>query len=563
MCPTDIIIIAVKTGDVKLSKRNDAPQEFNAKIYRELFNDIYWPLLETIHRYEIYWGGSGSGKSYFIAQKLAIQLTMMPGRNLICIRKQGTDARDSVYPAMESALYEFGLLELWDIVEHPMPRMTCIAGPGMGNVIAFSGLDKAEDIKSIVFKHGHILTDIWYEEPTGESNIQNFRELDRRLRGRGFKKRVIFSFNPVNEKHIIKQYIWDELLPTGADIQFCHSTYVDNKFLDDEDISTIERFQTTDPYSWSVYGLGLWGTTGLTIFDMNLVNERLKTLRAIKQADPGFSYTASVTFRRDKDDNIIRDSFEVGYDVKGKLTIYKEPVPGRPYAAAFDTAGGGADFHALHICDNITGEQVAVYHSDEMPNVCIFQIIGALIYYNHALVAPEVNFGNYALEKLLEMKYYKIYRRDAPADWMNLKVEPKFGFLTTQRNRSDILRKLVEWTNVPGNINLINDIDTLEEMLTFTRQKARVDVIWAAEPGAHDDLIMAYAILLVCRLQQTTKIIEEKKPLEGFWMPEELEFAVESGKLTKIEALKYKKDMLQSLGMVSSVPVKKGDDVLW
>jgi hypothetical protein len=194
-----------------------------------------------------------------------------------------------------------------------------------------------------------------------------------------------------------------------------------------------------------------------------------------------------------------------------------------------------------------------------MPRVCIYQIIGLLMHYNNALVAPEINFDAYALEKLQEMKYTRIYRRDAHPERMDMSVEPKYGFRTTEENRQMILSHLQEWTE--EHMNLINDVETLKEMMAFTRQKAKhgPDVRWAAEPGAHDDLVMALAIMLVVRTQQRKTIKEDKKPLEEFYLPEELDFAVLSGKLTEVEAEKYKRKMLSSIGVGSSAPMDRSE----
>ena len=41
---------------------------------KTLFNDVYFPLLlDYKNRYEVYYGGAGSGKSVFIAQKLIVK----------------------------------------------------------------------------------------------------------------------------------------------------------------------------------------------------------------------------------------------------------------------------------------------------------------------------------------------------------------------------------------------------------------------------------------------------------------------------------------------------------
>ena len=44
------------------------------KIDKKIFNEAYYPyLFDYSHRYEVFYGGAGSGKSVFVAQKLLIK----------------------------------------------------------------------------------------------------------------------------------------------------------------------------------------------------------------------------------------------------------------------------------------------------------------------------------------------------------------------------------------------------------------------------------------------------------------------------------------------------------
>ena len=66
---------------------------------------------------------------------------------------------------------------------------------------------------------------------------------------------------------------------------------------------------------------------------------------------------------------------------------------------------------------------------------------------------------------------------------------------------------------INDHIELINDKETLEEMLVFVRnEKGRPE----AQEGCHDDLVMALAIAYYIRTQQSyeVKIEEEIKPKE-------------------------------------------------
>lgn len=63
---------------------------------------------------------------------------------------------------------------------------------------------------------------------------------------------------------------------------------------------------------------------------------------------------------------------------------------------------------------------------------------------------------------------------------------------------SELIRILRE------SMSTVNDRDTLLEMLTFVRREK--DLQGEAEPGAHDDCVMALAIAHYARPQQTMEI---------------------------------------------------------
>ena len=69
--------------------------EIKLNIKKKVFNDVYFPYLRDYsHKYEIYYGGSGSGKSYFIAQKLLIK-ALTDKRDVLVIRKVGVSQKES------------------------------------------------------------------------------------------------------------------------------------------------------------------------------------------------------------------------------------------------------------------------------------------------------------------------------------------------------------------------------------------------------------------------------------------------------------------------------------
>lgn len=183
----------------------------------------------------------------------------------------------------------------------------------------------------------------------------------------------------------------------------------------------------------------------------------------------------------------------------GNIKIFKYPENRFPYVIGGDTAGEGSDYFTAHVINNITGEQVAVLKQQYNEIEYVKQIYCLGMFYNGALIGPETNFSTYPVQKLAELNYPNLYVRKKE-DTYNTKHEKSFGFKTTSLTRPYILAQLQEI--VHNNIEVINDKDTLREMLTFiVNENGRAE----AEVGYHDDLVMALAISYYIRTQQDMK----------------------------------------------------------
>ncbi len=70
------------------------PIRFN--IHKRMFNKAYYPhLRDYSHRFNVFYGGSGSGKSHFVIQKLVFKYLTYPNRKCLVVRKVGNTLRDS------------------------------------------------------------------------------------------------------------------------------------------------------------------------------------------------------------------------------------------------------------------------------------------------------------------------------------------------------------------------------------------------------------------------------------------------------------------------------------
>ena len=208
---------------------------------------------------------------------------------------------------------------------------------------------------------------------------------------------------------------------------------------------------------------------------------------------------------------IIRGKFNCFYDgirirnqkflkqEDGEIQIYEYPENRVPYVIGGDTAGEGSDYFTAHVINNITGKQVAVLKQQHNEIEYVKQVYCLGMFYNKALIGLENNFSTYPTQKLTELNYPNQYVRKKE-DVYNTKYEKSFGFRTTSITRPYILANLQEI--VHDSIEVINDKDTLREMLTFIiNEKGRME----AEQGYHDDLVMALAITYYIRSQQQIK----------------------------------------------------------
>ena len=196
------------------------------------------------------------------------------GANLLVVRQTETSHKDSTFAELLSAINRCGLSAFWTYTVMPL-TLTCKA---TGNMIIFRGFSDQrarERVKSINFPNGKLVW-IWCEEAT-ELQEADVDILDDRLRGKldnpNLYYQITFSFNPVSSSHWIKRKYWDY---KSDDIFKCSSTYLDNRFLDENYHKRMMMRKEQDPEGYQVYGLGNWGELGGLILT-NYVIEDIST----------------------------------------------------------------------------------------------------------------------------------------------------------------------------------------------------------------------------------------------------------------------------------------------
>lgn len=274
------------------------------KLKKGLFNDAYYPYLFSYkNRYEVYYGGGGSGKSYFITEKLILK-ALKSKRKILALRKIDRTVENSIYQLFKDELSHFKLIEYCKL-----NKTTHTIELPNGSIILCAGLSESERIKSITG-----ITDIWMEEAT-EFTQDDFNQLDLRLRARSKNLQIFLSFNPVSKANWVYKLFFSDEAPQDINhfrkkVQVVQTTYKDNKFLPQSYIDSIENLIYTNPTYYKVYALGEFASLDKLVFvnwDVEDINEPLTNLKLLCGLDFGYvnDATAFVASYLDEQNKII------------------------------------------------------------------------------------------------------------------------------------------------------------------------------------------------------------------------------------------------------------------
>jgi len=224
------------------------------RIDPRIYNDVYRPYLTPQKRIEIMYGGAGSGKSVFIAQKKVAESLTLEDQKTLVLRKVQKTVRHSCFAEIKSVISDWGVRSLYKIKDFSME----IERIGTNSSIIFAGLDDVEKMKSIVG-----VTSVWMEEAT-EFTKEDFMQVNLRVRKpTPFQKQLTLTFNPVSALSWLKPFFFDN---PRKDTTILKTTYQDNKFLDAEYREQIEDLKNQDPIYYQIYALGNWGVLGNLVY---------------------------------------------------------------------------------------------------------------------------------------------------------------------------------------------------------------------------------------------------------------------------------------------------------
>lgn len=316
-------------------------------------------LTQYDKRFEVYYGGAGSGKSVFLTQKLIYKYLKYPNRKCLVIRKVQNTIKDSVFALFKSILSEW---QLYDQCKINKTDLT-IELPN-GSSFILKGLDDPERIKSIAN-----IDDIWIEECT-EIDDFDFDQLCLRLRSKNLYNQIFCSFNPVSKSNwVYKRWFSSDAKVNKKTTTVLHTTYKDNKFLPKEYIENLLEMKKTNPVYYKIYAEGEFATLDKLVytnwkveaFDYLKLLKENKNIYAIFGTD--FGYTNDYT-------TLICSLID---EVDKKLYIYDEH---------FETHMTNEDIYNMYVEKHVAGERIVCDSSEpksieELKRLGCKRVIGA------------------------------------------------------------------------------------------------------------------------------------------------------------------------------------------
>lgn len=218
---------------------------------------VYWPYVrDYTTRFNVYYGGAGSGKSHFVAQKIILK-GLQYKRKILVIRKVGSTVKDSVWAMFLKLLYQMPVtIKYMNKSEYTIELIN-------GTIILFKGFDDPEKIKSI-----EGITDIVVEEAS-ELTEDDFDQLNLRLRADSGMLQIHLMFNPVSKANWVYKRFFENGTP--EDTVIIHTTYKDNPHLPKEYIDSLLRLERTNPAYFKIYVLGDFATLDKLVFPVKAV----------------------------------------------------------------------------------------------------------------------------------------------------------------------------------------------------------------------------------------------------------------------------------------------------
>lgn len=233
-------------------------------------------------RFVVNQGGTGSSKTWSLAQLFLIMLLKEQGKVMTIVRK--------TLPALKATAINdlIKIMNAHGIYSLDNHNKSDLYFEMNGNKLEYFAVDDPQKVRSRRRDY------LWMNE-ANEFKYEDFKQLNMRT-----SKQVFMDFNPSDQFH----WIYDEV-KTRDDVTTIKSTYKDNPFLDDQVVKEIEEYKNMDENYWRIYGLGERGVSRTTILThWELVDKLPESGETIYGLDFGYNNPSALVEVRIKDEEV-------------------------------------------------------------------------------------------------------------------------------------------------------------------------------------------------------------------------------------------------------------------
>ena len=169
------------------------------ELYLPDFKDMWFT--NNNDRYRALKGGRSTGKTYnFIGYESVFKILVDERRNILMVRQNDKDNRNSNFPLIKSIIRKLGLMHMFKFNNSELK----ITRKDTGQVIMFAGMNDVENITGTSVEYGY-WTDIYFEEASQLKSYEDFRIVDGSLRIPNYepdlKAQITFLFNAWDVGH--------------------------------------------------------------------------------------------------------------------------------------------------------------------------------------------------------------------------------------------------------------------------------------------------------------------------------------------------------------------------
>jgi phage terminase large subunit len=244
-------------------------------------------LLSSEKRFILSVGSSRSSKTYSVYQYVLLYCIQHKGEGkwISMIRRSFPSLKRSLLREFIQFIDELGLYSAK--IHNKSSQVIEL----YGNYVEFFSLDNFEKVKGSKRDVAYLneITEIDYE-PANQVFLRT-------------TEKIIMDMNPSDTFH----WVWD--MRNREDVDYIHSTYKDNPFLEPDVVRQIESYKEVDENYWRIYGLGLPGISTTTIYShwKTYKEHELKEKHIINECyglDIGYNHKTCLVRLREGEDGL-------------------------------------------------------------------------------------------------------------------------------------------------------------------------------------------------------------------------------------------------------------------